>query len=318
MKVLLLKSCNRHIGALTVSIVALTAQFRRTDDTTLEEVINYYFSSIMTSQFNRCFYSGVASLSSYVTNLLKLCSRERQRLTESNFMGDSTYHSLVRSGVLIQHSNGLEFSCPVALRFISSLLYPNRSLTNPASPLVLMTNVIKGMSSNTLSQSTVGSFPSEATFQHLMMEGLQRATTSDTSICPELSKLFPPEDVASASHLPPVTGRVDFFLDGSLRWCIEALINGDNISEHISRLEGNGSYVGLNPNDFMVVDFRCNATGRASSNILLHPNRMTVFFKKGSFTSCSVVYGRKVRTGKKKKAKAKFMPEATFDIVLSN
>jgi hypothetical protein len=90
--------------------------------------------------------------------------------------------------------------------------------------------------------------------------------------------------------VPEVRGRCDFYLNGELRWAIDVLINGSGVGEHISRLESNGKYVGLTYNDYVVVDFRVNATGKPT-NVMRHDRRMSVFFKQGDFSYCNVLCG---------------------------
>jgi len=74
-----------------------------------------------------------------------------------------------------------------------------------------------------------------------------------------------------------VKGRCDFYLNGELRWALEALINGNGVKD-------------LAPNDYLVIDFRVNDTGEPT-NVERHEHRMTVFFKQGDFRYCSVVCG---------------------------
>ena len=90
------------------------------------------------------------------------------------------------------------------------------------------------MSSNVLKNSTpLGDFPKEAVFQHLFMEGLALHTPPECSICTELSKIFPSETNVNSQQA--IAGEIDFYLNGSLRWGIELLVNGDGIGEYLSR-----------------------------------------------------------------------------------
>eukprot|EP00842_Homolaphlyctis_polyrhiza_P000931 jgi/Hompol1/1839/HPOL_004828-RA len=80
--------------------------------------------------------------------------------------------------------------------------------------------------------------------------------------------------------------------DSDLRWGIELLVNGDNIGEHISRFTPpRGKYVSLNVNDYAVIDFRRNATGRPT-DIMRHPKRITVFFKQDDYTVARCIFGQ--------------------------
>jgi len=115
-----------------------------------------------------------------------------------------------------------------------------------------MKSVVAHISGTTLKQSVACStdVSSEATCQHLMIAALDAETPASCFICPELSQHFPPPpshemDVEGAANLPEGKGRRDIYLDGELRWAIEALINGGGVGEHLSRLEGQGKFVGL-------------------------------------------------------------------------
>jgi hypothetical protein len=99
-------------------------------------------------------------------------------------------------------------------------------------------------------------------------------------MCPDLSKSFPMDVSYNSSTESKIAGEVDFYLNGSLRWGIELLVNGDRIGEHLSRFEPpNGKYVSLGVQDYAVVDIRmCN--NQVPKIISKHEKRITVFFKK--------------------------------------
>lgn len=146
------------------------------------------------------------------------------------------------------------------------------------------------MSSTVLKSSTVpGDFPKEAVFQHLFMEGLALHTPPDCSICPELSKIFPSDSNRNSGQA--IAGEIDFYLNGSLRWGIELLVNGDRIGEHHSRFSPpNGKYVSLAVNDCAIMDFRRSATGEPT-DISQHPNRVSVFFKNDDYSVAKCLFG---------------------------
>jgi hypothetical protein len=146
------------------------------------------------------------------------------------------------------------------------------------------------MSSNLLKNSSVaGDFPKEAVFQHLFMEGLAAFTPPSCCICQELSKIFPATTNPNTQQTIP--GEIDFYLNSSLRWGIELLVNGDGIGEHISRFTPpNGKYVALAVSDYTVVDIRRNSTGRPT-NISRHSNRITVFFKNDDYSIANCIFG---------------------------
>lgn len=144
---------------------------------------------------------------------------------------------------------------------------------------------IPQMSRTLLSQSTVSNgFPKEATFQHLLMTSIAASTPATCSICPELSNVFP----TSCNLLNGrIQGEVDFYLNGSLRWGIELLVQGQGIGEHIAQFDSKGKYHALDVRDYVVLDFRRGQV----SNIRRHANCLSVFFPSESFESCQFVYG---------------------------
>ena len=107
------------------------------------------------------------------------------------------------------------------------------------------------------------------------MDGIARYTVPDCSICPELSKVFPARDSDVSDS---IAGEIDFYLNGSLRWGIELLVNGSGIGEHLERFTPDGKYAPLNMRDYAVVDLRRSGKSGAPTNVERHPNRITVFF----------------------------------------
>jgi len=150
--------------------------------------------------------------------------------------------------------------------------------------------VLKSISAKTLKNSTIqGDFPKEAVFQHLFMDGLTSNTPISCDICPELSKIFPQSTDESPTERIP--GEIDFFLNGSLRWGIELLVNGSGISEHIDRFnETFGKYAQLKVSDYCVVDLRGNESG-TPTNVSRHEKRLTVFFKTGDYSVANCIFG---------------------------
>jgi len=63
-----------------------------------------------------------------------------------------------------------------------------------------------------------------------------------------------------------IDGKVDFYLNGTRKWAVEFLIRGelskkDNAIEHVSRFQTGGKYHALQPNQYLVVDFRPSSLG---------------------------------------------------------
>jgi hypothetical protein len=296
-------NCNGHIGALSVSVREIVKRFHHNTSVTVEGVVSFYLSKAMFSLFMRCYSSGVESLPERMQACLVRCLTVGQLFVTQD-ENPAVYRQLVRSGVLEEAEDGrAKFSSPAAASYINDLIFPRRSemvvnTVRERGVFELMKSVVAHMSGTTLRQSVVYSstdVPSEATFQHLMLAALEAQTPASCFICPELSKYFPPPpsqvmDVEGAASLPEVKGRCDYYLNGELRWAIEALINGSGVGEHLSRLEGHGKYVGLAYTDYLVIDFRVNATGEPT-NVQRHKHRMSVFFKRGDFSYCSVLCG---------------------------
>ncbi|OWY96846.1 hypothetical protein PHMEG_00032781 [Phytophthora megakarya] len=117
------------------------------------------------------------------------------------------------------------------------------------------------------------------------MEGLALWTESTCSICPELSKVLP----ALPDQSQRTRGEIDSCLE-ILRWRSELLVHGDNIGEHMSRFAPNRKCVALAPEAFAVIDFRGNKAGKITE-FAPNPNKVTVFFKLGDFSSCRCIFG---------------------------
>jgi hypothetical protein len=208
-----------------------------------------------------------------------------------NQQDDDSFSSLKKAGILVGEAT-FAFSSQLAKRYYFRWIFPDRSLYTPSNLAELIKNVVSSMSATVLMNSTRdGDFPKEAVFQQLFMEGLARYTKPDCCICPELSKIFP-SDITYSNAQQTIAGEIDFYLNSSLRWGIELLVNGNGIGEHISRFTPpNGKYVALAVNDYVVVDLRRTSTGRPT-NISGHPNRITVFFKNDDYTIAQCIFGQ--------------------------
>ena len=187
----------------------------------------------------------------------------------------------------------LSFASPLAERYFSMYFYPDRGSENPRCIEDLTLAAIRSMSAELLRSSVAEStdFPNEATFQHLFMQGLTKNTKHTTQVLPELSKVFP---VLRGGAYGKIAGRIDFFVNGDLRWGIELLIKGNRRKAHRDRFSAGGKYANLNCNGFIVVDLRPdpvrssaseqqNKVGNSSKDI------MTVYFA-GNFQTSSVYH----------------------------
>ncbi len=225
--------CNGHIGTLSVSMREIVKRFRHSTTVTVEEMMRFYLSKAMATLFLRCYSCGPDPIPEQERACLVKCLALGQ-LSES----PEVYGRLIRSGVLEETATGtLAFTSPAAASYINGLLFPHRTKdlidqVRERGVFALMKAVLTHMSASTLRESAedrATHMPYEGTFQCLLRAGLEAATPALCFICPELSKYFPSADLrhgAADSFPSPVTGRCDYYLNGELRWVIEALING--------------------------------------------------------------------------------------------
>jgi hypothetical protein len=296
LKDVLVKECGGLVGTLRLSINALKAEFFSSKNDVVEETLclQYCLNDPFVQNMARCF-GGAHSypVGNDFKRFLKECFENKRTWREgfTNVQDDDSYSSLKKAGILVElRDSSFGFSSPLAKRYYFDWIFPNRSKTTPSSLRELITKVVSNMSSTVLKKSTLpGDFPKEAVFQHLFMEGLALHTPPYCSICPELSKIFPPDTTLNSQQT--IAGEVNFYLNGSLRWGIELLVNGDGIGEHLCRFSPpDGKYVSLAVKDYAIVDFRRNATGQPTV-ISKHPNRVSVFFKNDDYSVAQCLFG---------------------------
>jgi len=201
-----------------------------------------------------------------------------------------TLDSMVKCGLILNSGCPVNFTSPLAKRYLYHILFDNvRADRNPNCLLDLVLYSIRSMSSSALAQSIAfdTDFPKEAMFQHLLMNALVRNTARDTYVCPEFSRILSEAGESTTSN---IKGEIDFFVDGSLKWGIELLVKGRNVTEHLKRFEPDQIYSSLDCKDYVVVDFRQSKDGKPTK-VDLHQNRVTVFFKEGDYSKCSVLCG---------------------------
>ena len=290
---LIREECEGNIAALSKAAEFLTERSKLSSTGELDEsaAIQSYLSRSLLNRMDRCFGTEA--------NLIALGDSSKDALIELLRNGsiakvqhnDPMISHLVKCGVLVIHDFlQILFASKLARRYFMNLFYGFRGRSNPNSLIDLVKLAIKSMSASVLNQSVVvstGDFPKEATFQHLFIAALAAHTTATTSICPELSRLFPSTVACEATEENGIiSGEIDFYLNGDLRWGIELLIRGRNIGEHVERFGDFGKYKALQMRDHIIVDFRKGP----ATNIHLHQKRLTVFFD-DKFETCSCVYG---------------------------
>lgn len=311
--------CNGHIGAIALYVIETCTHFRHHLSVTEGDIVQFFISHVLLNCFNRCFVTGLTELPEDIRGALSRILVQGSQCFWNNPPPEAVLR-LIRAGVLeeVYGTGQVAFSSPVAAMFINHLIFPLRSTKSSTEVrnngiVAFMKAVVGRMSASALNHSVIpqsGDLPSEATFQHLLMAPLLAETPKGCFVCPELSKVFPyetssPRDenassaaVASSSssvvRFSPqerIPGRCDFFLNGDLRWAIEALINGDAIGEHLNRFASHGKYLGLSYDDYLVIDFRLTKTGHPTA-VDRHERRMTVFFKENDdYSSCYVLCG---------------------------
>ena len=75
---------------------------------------------------------------------------------------------------------------------------------------------------------------------------------------------------------PDVTGELDFYVNGKLKWCLELLRNGKGVGEHIGRFDlNNGKYRKVTMNDYIIVDCRGPKIG---GGVKPSESRCTLYF----------------------------------------
>ncbi|KAI9321164.1 hypothetical protein BDR26DRAFT_883581 [Obelidium mucronatum] len=278
--------CGGLIGALRLSVDSLTAEFKESYHPSENECLLYCLSADALSQMTHVFGSAHSfPIDARFRNFLASCFTSgltaAPPILESN--DAISLFNLQKAGILVERNGLIGFSSPLAQQYYIQWLFPYRSSTPPESLHALLKSCIQNFSPSLLAQSAVDGFPKEATFQHLLMEGLAKFTPPGCAICPDLLKVCPGEIQ---------TGGCLFYLNGSLRWGIELLVLGRDIGSHINRFGDAGNYSKLAVKDFAVLDFRVSSDGEPT-NVERHVKRVSVFFKAGDFSQCKCIFGLK-------------------------
>jgi len=281
------RECGGLIVALRITVNFLNMQFAKESDFTVDKVLGALFSGTYNQQLGRCFTTKKENISVTFHRLLVQLLTDSIEVSGLTDAQKDTCNELVITGVLcVSPAEVVEFASPLAARFLTTLLFPYRAApdTVPSSLTTLVLDAISLMSASALCGSVVSGAdrPKEAVYQHMFLQSLHKLTSANSSICPELSRVFPVDN--GVAMTPKIAGELDFYINGTLRWGIELLIDGAGVGEHVNRFAG--KYAPLCVSDYIVVDFR---VGRVT-NVKLHEKRMTVFFGKG-FIDCSVKVG---------------------------
>lgn len=289
LKTVIANECGGSIGAIQIAVYEITEQFGKMKELYPSEsdVLQFFLSERFIVRTRRCFGVQLPTPTSTLRSFLVTCLFQRAPKIPLLREEDIKCLSILqKAGVLLEYSNGdIGFSSPLAKRFFTNALFPNRSRTNPDSLKSLVMDSLKRLSSSLLQNSALsGSFPKEAVFQHLLMQSLALSTPPCCAVLPELSEVCPNDAGIERRSIP---GQIDFYLDGNLRWGIEILVNGDRVGAHIARFSPSGKYHPLHVKDYVVIDFRPGPV----SAVALHEKRVTVFFSTVDFSTCSCIFG---------------------------
>ncbi len=293
LKTVIANECGKLIGAIQITMYEITENFFHMKEAhpSQSDVLQYFFSEKFIERTGRCFGVQLPTPSSKLRAFLVTCFFQpvpkKHQISKKD---DLNLTILNKAGVILENSNGtIGFSSPLAKRFFTKALFPNRSSTNPLSLKSLIKDSVKRLSSSLLRRSALSdSFPKEAVFQHMLMSSLASLTLPSCAILPELSEVCP--DGAGIQR-NKINGFIDFYLNGDLRWGIEILVKGDRVGAHIARFSPRGNYYPLLVKDYVVVDFRSGPV----SDVDRHEKRVTVFFS-ADFSKCSCIFGMESET----------------------
>jgi len=283
----MIKECNGLVAALRISITHLNKHFSDHNPVNEEEVLQAYFSAKLVPKLDRCFTYRGSIAGQFHQFLVGLMTRTTQLPVVED--DKELYERLVKCGVLAKFDGAVGFASPLASRYITSVMFPDRCApeNSPKTLELLIVGAIKLWSANSLRKSVAqkGDTCKEAVYQHQLLHGLHQLTSASSSICPELSRVFPDVNTSSSQATATILGALDFYINGTSRWGIELLINGDRIQEHWSRVAQGGKYARLNVKDYIVVDFRVGVV----THVKTAAHLMTVFFAE-DFKNCTVIF----------------------------
>jgi hypothetical protein len=278
------------VGAIVISVRKIFWKLRDYRSMEESQILQYFYSKEFSSELGRLFGADrdsliVPELRFFLSDCF-LCPARKPNFNDLE--ARKLLNILVKGGVLVETGDFYSFSSALAKRFYIQKIFPARATDVPADVRTLVVLAIQRMSANSLKLSTgsTDDFPKEAVLRHQFMAGLLASLPIECYVCPELSK-----DFSQGNHLNELTeGEMDLYVNGNLRWGIQLLVNGDGISQHVSRFaEPHGKYIKLRPKDFVVVDFRCSHDGNPT-NVIQTEKRMSVFFRKGDFSKCTYKY----------------------------
>jgi hypothetical protein len=239
-----------HIGVVMAGIRMLADTRKQPGQQGLNEerALGALRKEEFTRALDRCFRLPDDLPEHFKDRLLDVVIRDGQ--DQDGILGNDAFLApFIRAGLLTERGM---FSNIAASWYYNRRCFPNRAARAPESLDELVTLAVRSISAKRLRDTLTNGFPKQATFQHLLNETMSQLLPLDNVIIPELNTL-----VRNPPNGPDVTGELDFYVNGKLKWCLELLRNGDKIGEHIRRFDENaGKYRKVDMSDYIVVDCR--------------------------------------------------------------
>ncbi len=265
---LIIEDCGGSIGALSIVEHQYKTGFYASNTPPNEQkLIDYFISPQLALSMVRLFGSETV-LSTELPVMIDLLYNEYVNIPD--VASNVELKQYIKCGLLSRVETGkTKFTNAMSRRYFIHKMYPQTATSNPRDAVELVISSIGKMSATTLRQSVVeGLFPSETGFQHLMMGAMMHNLTAEANVYPENSIVIGTEN--------RMKGRLDFFINGDLRWGIELLIKGRKLQDHRERFIGNGKYVDLGCREHVVVDFRGQVAGATTNIIAVQDDLITV------------------------------------------
>jgi hypothetical protein len=261
------ESKSYHVGVVMAGVRMLADKRKQPDQPALteERALALLRKEEFVGFLDRCFRLPDDLPVHYKDRLLDVVIEGGQDVILDN---DALLTPFIRAGLLTRSG---KFSNIAARWYYNHRCFPYRAAKAPENLDELISLAVGSISAKRLRDTLVDGFPKEATFQHLFNEAMSQLLPLDNAIIPELNTL-----VTNPPSGPDVTGELDFYVDGKLKWCVELLRNGIGIGEHIGRFDlSNGKYRKVDMNEYIVVDCRGPKMG---GGVKPSESRCTLYF----------------------------------------
>ena len=267
-----------HIGIVMRGIQRLERMRKECDDFSEDKALRDLRGASFAEFMERCFKTRDDVVTPKLKKVLLDVVIADATQESLSIADDKDLAPFVRAGILTREG---QFACIAAQWYYNRFCFPNRPSSSPESLEELISSAVASISAKRLRDTLEDGFPKEATFQLLFNEALSEHLPIQNIVIPELNTFAVDSQDSSAD---PQTGELDFYINGSKKWCIELLRQGHKIGEHVARFhEKTGKYRKVDMNDWIVVDCRGPKQG---SGVTGHPqNRCTLYFSK-DFKTC--------------------------------